>query len=107
MSSAIGPGDWVECCPKTYRDTPPANCKVVRGAWPQQGAIYQVREVGCRTGTDVPALRLVGIVVAHPYEPDCWWDVVYFRPIYRPKSSIIEQLKQPISEPVRELLPID
>lgn len=97
MAAPIGPGDWVECVDS-------AGTEVWR--WPLTvGRIYRVLEL--LTGDGVPdALQLVEIGWAEDGEY-CGFAVERFRPIYRPKSSIIEQLKQPVSEPVRELLSID
>lgn len=102
MSAPIGPGDWVECCPKFYVAQPPLGVTLI-GSWPTPGRIYQVRECGFRTGTNDPAIRLVGIVASYPGHPDCWWPTRHFRPIYRPKADLIEQLKAPPkAAPVKE-----
>ena len=105
-------GDWVERVADTGSATvriARSAMRVVSGELPQIGKIYQVRAVSGVRGPDGPwdGLKLVGIVIAIPGSDDAWIQASAFRPIYRPKSSIIEQLKQPILEPVRELLPID
>jgi hypothetical protein len=61
-----------------------------------RGAIYQVERVG-------PGVSGRPVVWLYGRELD-WvcWRVQRFRPIYRPKSEIIEALKQPVPEIVRE-----
>ncbi len=96
--SAIGPGDFVEC--------------VDVGGWgdfvwdhgeaPTLGAIYTVRSVITdHMGGDA---LLLNELERTPRAKAFWGgEIGYapwrFRPIYRPKSSLIEQLKRPVSEP--------
>lgn len=97
--SAIGPGDWVEC----LTPSPDTNACV-------EGGLYCVEALvpafgGCPVcDDDMPE----GMIFAgHPREP-AWggylksWCPCRFRPIYRPKSDFIEQLKQPAPDIVRE-----
>lgn len=84
--STIGPGDWVEC---------------VRGArsnfsWcPEEvvaGCLYRVTEVDQASdwrGNLAEGLFLQGFDQRHG------WSVERFRPIYRPKTDLIESLKTP------------
>lgn len=89
--SAIGPGDWVEC----VDGSPHAVC----GASLVAGKLYRVRDAipDARTARGRgPTLCLVEIVLpigVHGVEMS--WALARFRPIYRPKSEIIEALKQP------------
>lgn len=101
MSQDIGPGDFVECAPPAeYRGTIDAAQLKISGSYPRRGEIYQVREIGTYRNDDglTPGVRLVGLVVSYPGHPDCWFNANCFRPIYRPKSSLIEGLKQPVRE---------
>jgi hypothetical protein len=101
--SAIGPGDWVECVRR-----PRLGVLVA-------GALYCTAEIeryptACRScGKACPGIRLVGEVnpSAAGWDGHDWWGSCLFRPIYRPKSSIIEQLKQPSPETIRELIAAD
>lgn len=105
--SAIGPGDWVECLHNgTYTRF-------------RAGALYCVSEVmpgpdcGCEVcGQRHGGIRLHGMPLPHDYperrlRARNWWPACRFRPIYRPKASIIEQLKQPAPDAVRELIAAD
>lgn len=98
MASAIGPGDWVE------RSTPSLTLTV--------GSIWQVAAIGYHTGDrphcsrcapgPTPWVRLVGEPPHPDPRPFC---ACGFRPIYRPKQSIIEALKAPPKQarkPARE-----
>jgi hypothetical protein len=65
------------------------------------GALYQVLEVkrGRYPGVLLAEVRSIGFGgLFHPK---------HFRPIYRPNADIIEQLKQPAPEQVRELITAD
>lgn len=96
--SAIGPGDFVECVDATSGP----------GAWmpgeaPVVGAIYTVERVFVN-GWGIESLHLRELK-RHPGSVAFWgggplgYNIKRFRPIYRPKSSLIEQLKRPVSEP--------
>lgn len=90
MSAPIGPGDWVECV--DTRDSPVVVLH----------AIYLVEDTAWHR--DIPCLILRGVVSPRGFRKvraDC------FRPIYRPKSELIEQLKQPAPDAVRELISAD
>lgn len=100
MADAIGPGDFVECVP----------CRP--GGLLTAGAVYCVGEVtpegrcNCITEGIRPwAFPHPGVLLAdgpnpHPSVARAWC-CYEFRPIYRPKSSLIEALKVPApSEPV-------
>ena len=86
MSDAIGPGDFVECIDATG------------AAVLQAGAVYQVREVW----TCAEGLRWISVGVGEP--PEGWYPS-RFRPVYRPKAEVIEEMKRMVGAPLRE--PID
>lgn len=93
----IGPGDWVE------RIKPGRSWT----GW-RVGAIYRVRQLegphnwacddcGAREGLlffDAPDPHRV-ILGATPYDS---WCACAFRPVYRPKASVIEAMKRPALE---------
>lgn len=88
MSAPIGPGDWVECVATS----------VDFGFRP--GQIYRCtgappKVLPCKTcGKEHTGLTLSQ---APAPRPATWlWPICCFRPIYRPKSELIEQLKQPV-----------
>jgi hypothetical protein len=96
MAAPIGPGDWVEC----------VSNRGVYGAVTQLrvGAVYRVVAVGVTPPEDefpnVPWVRLESA----PLRPGkIGFRASLFRPIYRPKSDLIEALKQPAPAGVREL----
>lgn len=92
--SAIGPGDWVEY--------------VGDGGPAARGQIYRVRSFDptcspCTDcGDDGPGVDLDGVSLDLP----AFCGACELRPIYRPKSSLIETLKQPAPEILRELLTV-
>lgn len=103
MSSAIGPGDFVECV-----NAEP--CALWGDPGLREGGIYQVEAVAMRrdsvSGFEGAAVRLVGYV--HPTtEGVRWLGADRFRPIYRPNADLIESLKQPAPDAVRELVAAD
>lgn len=89
----IGKGDWVECVDAScrgYGDWEP-------GAQPVEGALYTVEDVF--DGLDGPTIDLREIKRG-PLALMFWgrrvgYGVDRFRPIYRPKSELIESLKAP------------
>lgn len=95
MSGAIGPGDFVECI----------------GDWPgiglRRGSVWLCEDVvrapaTCDMCDDIDA----GVLMLKGYRPPAGYDGCCpcgFRPIYRPKSDLIDTLKQPAPE--RELQP--
>lgn len=92
--SAIGPGDWVEALG-------PRGAVSWTGA--RAGGVYCVEALVSTAPCDLcpddhPGLHLFGIQ-RHPHG----WAGCQFRPIYRPKADLIEQLKQPAPDAVREL----
>lgn len=104
MSAPIGKGDFVECVDVAAR---PHSCALPRPL--VLGGIYRVHDVTRRA--DWPGLPTDGIeLVEYPELRDFWrisFDIERFRPIYRPKSDLIEQLKQAAPDAVRELLTAD
>jgi len=86
--SAIGPGDWVECL-KTEK--PRSNER--RGIF-SVGRVYfviRITPTGGLVFKDMPTPQEFGIICS----PLVGWHPDYFRPIYRPKESFIESLKEP------------
>ena len=96
--SAIGKGDWVECMDASPHLQMGHKSLV-------SGGIYRVLELhpaGSIRGDRMAyedAIDLVGDSLPYPFT----WSVSRFRPIYRPKSSLIESLKRPAPDAVREL----
>lgn len=92
---AIGPGDWVECIDAT----PPAVDCIGQLTL---GALYCVydADTDCLRGEGCCAcgisqwVQVEGLPI-HEIEA---WCAHRFRPIYRPKSEVIEALKQPAPE---------
>jgi hypothetical protein len=104
--SAIGPGDWVECIIECNEGDPGVQAHWLCGAQIELGRVYTVMRVydGIDNfGDEVTGLVLVERETHFPRGGDGElgaWAVGHFRPIYRPKQSIIEDLKQPA--PTRE-----
>jgi hypothetical protein len=103
--SAIGPGDYVECVDASppAPDTWAADC----GAYLVGGRMYRVVSVG-RSWSRKYGLGDGVVLDAPETQYDCpdgipSWPVERFRPIYRRKSDLIETLKQPLPDAVREL----
>ena len=88
MGAAIGPGDFVECIALGVSLEGFVTGYVI-------GAAYLVSEIGCDERG--PWLNCVGM--PRPKDVGFYnypgWDFGAFRPIYRPKSEIIESLKAP------------
>lgn len=86
MSEPIGPGDWVECV-----DTRGHHAVAL-------GRAYLVEEIASNDGVSILALKGV--------RNELGWRWVYaecFRPIYRPKASLIQSLLKPIeADPAKE-----
>lgn len=81
---AIGPGDWVErIADGTLRHVPAGTIALVLGV------VERVEP--CSVCGPVRGLLL-------DLPQDFAWCVNHWRPIYRPKSEIIEALKQPAPE---------
>lgn len=94
--SDIGPGDWIEAVATA---TEPYSYQCIR-----QGAIYHCEDVApatfgiCpRCGTDGEAgVGVVEAPVIYPGGQRGAWPLCLFRPIYRPKSSLIQGLLEPV-----------
>jgi hypothetical protein len=104
--NAIGPGDWVECA--------------------QVGPI-EVRGYGVVSSNGTPSLSIGALYqVEALLGPDAWGDdwlllvgrrcpantrgayrVRRFRPVYRRREDLIQQLMQPVSLTVRDLVSAD
>lgn len=91
MSAAIGPGDWVE--------------RVRGGNGLNAGSMWRVEDIDAAGGWCVacgPSAGSIGLLlhgIRHPsHKP---WCSCGFRPIYRPKSEIIEALKAPVTRTPR------
>lgn len=105
--TAIGPGDWVERDPgyESVEDAIARSKVVISGEWPTFGRVYCIRDMRTLrslTGRRYQGLRLVGIVASIPRHLDAFWPASAFRPIYRPKVELIEQLLKPAEERVGE-----
>lgn len=101
--SATGPGDWVECVDAAFGADGGFQC--ADGWLLQHGAVYMVLEVisaSNRMGKIVPALRLAGLSHRSETGRSGGYAARRFRPIYRPKSELIETLLKSADEPVRE-----
>jgi hypothetical protein len=101
MAAPIGPGDWVECVDVSPRYQPgygwcPAPDQLVLRS------IYRVARVFCEPVWGVDSVVLEGLG-AHETRADGAYWAGRFRPIYRPKSELIDTLKQPAPAGVREL----
>lgn len=96
MAAPIGPGDWVECL-RTWSPSPGES----RAGF-QVGGLYCVADVSdarpCDECGRCGGLTFRGIARGH------WFIACAFRPIYRPDSDLIESLKAPAPEAVRELI---
>lgn len=95
--SAIGKGDWVECVRITKGDYQIRlrDIYCVEAVVPQPGSCRgcEAHGVVCeRVG-----IVLVGVRVGERLRA---WCSRAFAPIYRPKSSLIQQLSQPINADV-------
>lgn len=100
--SAIGPGDWVECC-QTFPELPLSK----GGLYCVEAVKFVGKDCGLGHACDQTGLRLVGVSVRYRRTlPDLFCSGL-FRPIYRPKSDLIESLKQPAPDAVRELITAD
>jgi len=95
MTSAIGPGDWVECV-----DTNPVNFPTFdpQKTGPElltKGAVYQVESI-------VPSRRRRPMLqlreVRSTRNPMGAFYAHRFRPIYRPKADLIERLLRACDE---------
>jgi hypothetical protein len=102
--SDLGPGDWVECVDNGPRPTGlPAPELTVGSLYQVESlaeldigiAVYLVGRPNPRDGAFHAGRQISGYALAR------------FRPIYRPKQSIIEQLKQSAPDVVRELIAAD
>lgn len=91
MSAPIGPGDWVECI----------NPLATSIAY---GALYCVEEVEVNDRLPCECGCVVGVELAGDVRDpfSMWCAGCEVRPIYRPKSTFIDTLKQPAPE--RELI---
>lgn len=93
----IGPGDWVECLGYSLGN----RGYDVSGPKPERGRVYQVEAVvkgALRDGSTEPALRLVGWHQMSERGARVVYHVGGFRPIYRPREALIQQLMQPVRE---------
>lgn len=89
----IGPGDWVECVDDGWRPNETESNYI------KSGNIYCVTAVipaETYVEPDVDGIELSQFQVVQDdgYLPS--FSIDRFRPIYRPKSDLIEQLKKPM-----------
>lgn len=84
MSNAIGPGDWVEC---------------VRAEDPDGrylGKVFRCLKVVPSQDCELNHGPCAGLTIEGMPITLHGWAMCCFRPIYRPKASLIERLKQPV-----------
>lgn len=91
MTAPIGPGDWVECV-----NASPFHSRNAVSNRLRVGAIYQIANCGLDPGDGVPIVWLVGLDSGDFTRA---FLAARFRPIYRPKASLIESLLT--AKPVR------
>lgn len=95
MSEPIGPGDWVECVSSGLSS---------KGDRVEAGRIYRVtafKSWGARCANCGCANGHTGLVVET--DKNGGWCPKRFRPIYRPKASLIQSLLKPIeADPTKE-----
>jgi hypothetical protein len=94
MGGAIGPGDWLEivsaCSASRFAGTVVQCIEVV----PLRGRVAHCMVCGRSWDFGIKATNLEPM--PHGYSP------CYFRPIYRPKSELLESLLRKANEPIRE-----
>jgi hypothetical protein len=102
MSADIGKGDWVECIESRMDEGYPQVLVL--------GARYQVEDIASgicvRTGAVCLGLLLYGVHFAGPFGRAVW-DVRRFRPAGPPGADVIQSLKTPALQAVRELIEAD
>jgi hypothetical protein len=94
MAGAIGPGDWVECVEGAAS---PYRAEEVHA-----GVLYQV--IACNAPFLRRCVRCGALAGPHGLVVEgqkFGWCPTRFRPIYRPKSSLIESLLIKADEPAR------
>ncbi len=111
MSAPIGPGDWVELVGPFRGDGRALAAEYAAVGWRVVGAYYPGLITVCEAvapamrlagGRVVPGLRVRAVKVFRG-EREGWLPAFQWRPVYRPKQSLIESLKQPAPDAVREL----
>lgn len=98
--SAIGPGDWVEC----VNTIPEHGCFWGVDDRLARGALYQVLDAFMDRDSD-SVLSLVGhrrSAAAVAQNGHHGYLASRFRPIYHPKSELLESLLRKSDEPVKE-----
>lgn len=94
--SAIGPGDFVECFKTEFPSSP------------RLGKIFQCAAVKATPRCADSHGKCGAIWLVGDNTPAEGWALCCFRPIYRPKQSLIEDLSRPVdpasipAEPQRE-----
>lgn len=92
MSADIGPGDWVEAVgmnPALSRG------RRIAGVF-TLGALYQVEE--SRVFEPTGELGVIIRDMPRSTHVTGMWNALCFRPIYRPRESLIRDLLEPIKE---------
>lgn len=95
MASAIGPGDWIECINSDRADSHRL------GRIFQCERVWEAAQCGRRHGA-CGGVSLVGDPEPHPFG----WALCCWRPVYRPRSSLIEALKAPVTRTPQVVKPI-
>lgn len=100
--SAIGPGDWVECINDAPRKGPGKPF-----AFLVKGRVYCVSSLHFHPALKIPSLCVIG---GPKFCEKLSCDGLFgghgvdrFRPIYRPKSELLESLLRKSDEPVKEM----
>jgi hypothetical protein len=110
MTTPIGPGDWIECVGPFEGDGRALAERYAALGYTIRGAYHLGLLTVCIAVT--PAMQLPnGRVVpglqtrdvkAFREGREVWLPAYQWRPIYRPKSTLIDSLKQPAPERERE-----
>lgn len=94
----LAPGDWVECI--TIESNPLPTSKPAGFCI---GGIYQISGFSPKGGLFFVKMPTPKDCNCETY-PGCGWARSAFRPIYRPKETLIEALKEPIEDLVESLI---
>lgn len=115
MSGAIGPGDYIECVGPFDGDGTNLAARYLAAGYRIVGSYYAGLITICEdvtpamrlpSGRVVPGLRTLA-VKAFRGDLEVWLPAFQWRPVYRPNADLIEQLKHPAPDAVRELLTAD
>lgn len=85
MSDPIGPGDYAECV-----DSSPGWATGATGL--VHGRIYRIKDVLREHTHAITGCPTAGVILHDGPNPHNPWDISRFKPIYRPKTSLIQSL---------------